>query len=254
MHNSGLVLSAALVAFLCLQSTAHTQVAFEVASIKPNDDPSIGSGATFRLLPDGGISAQHFPARSLITIAFSLQQWQLIHAPGWAQTAYYDVQARPAQKMAREDTFRMLQTLLVERFGLRFHREQRSLGGFALVRARPGTLGPSLRPSSLDCTAAAADQRCREGGITSTSFAINGGEMWNLLQVLISHVGAPIEDATGLDGRYDMELRWSEDPAPSNDLPTITTAIEEQLGLKLEPRRVNAEVFVVDRLEQPTPD
>jgi uncharacterized protein (TIGR03435 family) len=78
--------------------------------------------------------------------------------------------------------------------------------------------------------------------------------IWGLIQLVIGRVGAPVSDETQLVGTFDVDLSWSNDVAPTNDLPSIFTALQEQLGLKLEHRRVSAEVFIVDRFEHPTPD
>ena len=100
----------------------------------------------------------------------------------------------------------------------------------------------------------ATTPKCRQGGITVDTLTVFGAPMWNLLQVVIAKVGAPVSDETGLTGTYDMQLRWSNEIAPGDDRPSIYTALQEQLGLRLERRRVTTEVLVVDRLERPTPD
>jgi uncharacterized protein (TIGR03435 family) len=81
-----------------------------------------------------------------------------------------------------------------------------------------------------------------------------GVPIWSVLQLIISEVGAPVSDATQLTGTFDVDLRWSNEVAPSDDLRPISTALQEQLGLKLERRRVPAEVFIIDRVEHPAPD
>ena len=208
-----------------------------------------------RLMPDGGIRVQHLSTRVLITIAYRLQPYQLANAPGWASEAFYDIEAKPAAASTRDQTFAMLQALLVERFGLVFHRESRQVDGFAMVRVSPDRLGPDLRPSDVDCEKAMASMpRCRQGGIGTDAMTAVGAPMWNLLQLVIAKVGAPVSDDTGLAGPYDFELRWSNEVAPSDDRLSIYTALQEQLGLKLERRRVTTEVLVVDRLERPTPN
>lgn len=229
------------------------QVAFDVASIRENT--SLDAGGTMRLLPGGGIRVQNLPARSLVTIAYQLQSFQLVDAPNWARETRYDVEARPAGGATREQTFAMLQALLVERFKLAFHRESRPVDGFALVRVRPNELGPNLRPSSVDCEKAfATTPRCRQGGITSDTMTAVGSPMWSLLQLVISRVGAPVSDETQLTGTFDVELRWSNEVAPAGDQQSIYTALQDQLGLKLERRRVTTEAFVVDRMERPRPN
>jgi uncharacterized protein (TIGR03435 family) len=96
--------------------------------------------------------------------------------------------------------------------------------------------------------------QCRTGGITSTSFKMTGGPMWSLVQVIISHANGPVTDETGLTGKYDIDLTWSDDVAPSGDATSIFTALQEQLGVRLERRRVSADLFVVDHLEKPVAD
>ena len=81
-----------------------------------------------------------------------------------------------------------------------------------------------------------------------------GSPVWSLLQLVIGQVGAPVSDDTHLSGTFDFDIQWSNDMAPTNDLPSIYTALQDQLGLKLEKRRVPAEMFIVDRFEHPTPD
>lgn len=191
----------------------------------------------------------------LITIAYQLQPYQLVNAPGWASETGYNIEARPSAKAPREQTYAMLQTLLVERFRFAFHRERREVDGFALVRVRADRLGPDLKPSDVDCEKAfTATPRCRQGGITMDTMSAVGAPVWNLLQLVIGKVGAPVSDETGLTGTYDFQLKWSNEVAPSDDRQSIYTALQDQLGLKLERRRVTTEVVVVDRLERATPD
>lgn len=229
------------------------QVEFDVASIK--ESKTLASGGTMRLMPGGGILVEHLPARSLITIGYKLQPYQLIGAPDWTRNTYYDINAKPSAASSRAQTFEMIQALLVERFSFRGHREQRMLDGYALVPMKSGELGPALKVSSVDCEKEfATTPRCRQGGITATTMKAAGTPMWSLLQFVISMVNAPVSDETMLTGTYDFELRWSNDVAPADDSPTIFLALQDQLGLKLERRRVQSEVLIVDRLEHPTPD
>jgi len=238
---------------VCVPLSAFAQLAFDVASIKENK--SLSDGGSLQLMPGGGIRASHIPARSLVTIAYSLQGYELVGAPEWTRTTYYDVNARPASTATREQTLAMFRALLVDRFNLTFHREPRQLDGFALVRVRPDALGPNLRRSEIDCDAHFdSSPRCREGGIGNTTMKANGALIWSLQQLLIAHMRAPISDDTGLSGTYDFELRWSNDVSPADDLRPIDVAIQEQLGLKLDRRRVTTDVLVVDRMEHPTPD
>jgi uncharacterized protein (TIGR03435 family) len=229
------------------------QPAFDVTSIKENTAP--GDGGSLRFMPSGGVEARHFPAWNLITFAYQIQRYQLLGAPDWAREAYYDVSAKPAEKSPRDQMYTMMRAVLVDRFQLKFHRENRQLDGFALVRVRRDALGSNVHASQFDCEKNfAATPQCRIGGVTATTFRANGAPVWSLLQVVIGRVNAPVSDDTGLTGTYDIELHWSNDIAPTGDEPTLFTALQEQLGLKLERRRVETDVFVVDRFERPSLD
>ena len=238
---------------LLLAPLVLAQATFDAASIK--ESTSLETGGSLRMMPDGGVRAQNIPARSLITLAYQLQPYQLVNAPGWASEMRFDIEAKPAVAAPREQTYLMLQALLVERFRLTFHRESRDIDGFALVRVRADRLGPELKPSDLNCEKEmATTPKCRQGGITADTMTAFGAPMWNLLQLVIAKAGAPVSDETGLTGTYDLQLRWSNEVAPADDRPSIFTALQEQLGLKLERRRVTTEVMVVDRMERPTPN
>ena len=233
--------------------TLHGQLAFDVASVK--ESTSFETGGSMRLLPDGGVRAGNLALRGLITIAYQLQPYQLVNAPGWASETRYNIEARPAAATSREQSFLMLQALLVERFRFAFHRESRQVDGFALVRVRADRLGPDLRPSDVDCERSfASTPKCGQGRIMTDSMTAVGSPMWSLLQLVIARVGAPVSDETGLTGTYDVTLRWSNELAPTDDRPTIYQALQDQLGLKLERRRVMTDVVIVDRLERATPD
>jgi uncharacterized protein (TIGR03435 family) len=246
-------LLAAVVVLAPVAPPVWAQVAFDVASIK--ESQSLETGGTMRFTPDGGVRVQNLPVRSLLTIAYQLQPYQLVNPPGWASETRYNIEAKPAANVPREQSYAMLQALLVERFRFAFHRERREVDGFALVRVRADRLGPDLKPSELNCEKdMATTPRCRQGGITIDTMTANGAPIWSLLQLVISKAGAPVSDETGLTGTYDIQLRWSNEVAPSDDRLSIYTALQEQLGLRLERRRVTTEVVVVDRLERATPD
>jgi uncharacterized protein (TIGR03435 family) len=182
--GSGLAAALALAAPAVL-----AQVAFDVASVK--ESTSLEAGGSMRFMPDGGVRAQHFPVRGLITVAYQLQPYQLVNAPGWASEIRYNIEAKPAASIPREQSYAMLQALLVERFRLAFHRESRAMDGFALVRVRADRLGPDFKPTELNCEKdMATTPRCRQGGITIDSMTANGAPIWSLLQLVISKVGA----------------------------------------------------------------
>ena len=243
-----------MLASVCLVLDTRAQVTFDVASIKENRDERSPTG--LRRSPDGGLQALRFRARFLITVAYGLQPFQLLGVPAWTNDTYYDINAKPSAGSAtsREQMSDMLQALLADRFKLAFHRESRPTDGFALVPIKAGALGPDLKVSSVDCEQTPAAVPCRQAPGRSNTFVARGTPMWSLIQELVVALNAPVVDETGLSGPYDINLRWSLDAAPTDDVPALPTALQEQLGLKLERRRTTAEFFVVDRFERPSPD
>jgi uncharacterized protein (TIGR03435 family) len=226
-------------------------LAFDVVSIKEN--PRSGTGGSMRTTPDGGVRAQHVTTVALVAAAYGLNRYEMSGAPDWTRDVYYDVDARPPAQTSRAQAFTMVQAMLAERFKLVFHREDRSVDGFALLRGSNDKLGPGLRPSALDCLQArAATQKCREGGITADSMIAYGAPFSSVLNLIIGEVAAPVVDRTGLKGTYDIDLHWSNDLAAANDLPSIFTAVSEQLGLKLQPEKTTASIFVIDHIERPS--
>ena len=183
----------------------------------------------------------------------------------------------------------MVRALIEERFKLKVHREPREIPIYALVRARAdGQLGPELKQSATDCEALRAARR--KGGpppeppkpgerpqcgarVLFGELAAGGQPLLELVSLLSGTVGRSIVDRTGLTGTYDIHLKWTPDQLPGRvagtaasepvrvngvDIdpngPSIFTAIQEQLGLKLESERGTIEALVIDSIERPTPD
>jgi len=248
---------------------------FEVASVKPNKsgDPSAfvqkTVGATFVV--------SYQTLRGLIMFAYGIQGFQLVGAPDWA-TERFDITARaaadipptPFGQMSPEAL--MLRSLLEDRFGLSAHRETRDLPIYALVRARAdGRLGPRLRQTTSDDCAKLREAAGKPGatpaptgspvcgmrpggsGNEITAGAVPMTELARLLNVL---AGRTVVDRTGLTGVWDFDLQWSPPNAPNADpdRPSIFTALQEQLGLRLEAMTGPVEVLVIDRVERPVPD
>ena len=161
----------------------------------------------------------------------------------------------------------MWRNMFAERTKLMGHVEERERSIFALVLARSdGRLGAQLKRSTLDCAPAQpssqpppvpADPQNRRGGAVGRSSIVSGGITMDQLALrLTSLAEAQVYNRTGLDGWYALTLRFTRpaDPSPSDDSPEIFTALQEQLGLKLQPEKTNVPVFVVDHIERPTPN
>jgi uncharacterized protein (TIGR03435 family) len=250
-------------------------LSFEVASVKPNASPG---PASLVADPGGGLRATRTPLRQLIRTAYGLQNDQIVGGPDWLDQERFDIIARARSGAALADLPQRLQSLLADRFGLVAHREQRELSVYALVTTRhDGRLGPALAPNgcTLDLAAppAPGQRRCGEisegfGRLTVTAVPIPV-----MAQYLSPRVNRVVIDRTGLSGTFDAELRWTPENLPPRAAgipasqpvlvngeaidpngPSIFTAIQEQLGLRLDATRAPVEVLVIDRIQRPLPD
>lgn len=250
-------------------ATSDQRARFDAASIKPN--LSKDENMMHRPTP-GRLFYGNVPVSNVVEQAYGMRPDRIVNYPQWAEKERFDVTATynpEQQKQVRP----MLQTLLEERFSLRVHRETREMPVYELVKARgDGQLGPQLRPSAAKC-APGADGRSactldiRSGYIRATGIGWGNGEV---LGLNIGVWDRPIVDRTGLTGSFDYTLEWKPDPAQARstgdaaravaaaatpgERPSIFTALQEQLGLRLQPTRAPLEVLVIDRLERPTPD
>ena len=263
MTLSILVVSTAVVAAQSTSIPTSADVAFEVASVKPNKSGERNSSTSGRA---GGFTATNVTAQELIVYAFRLRQFQLASGPNWLGSDRFDIQARvPAD--AKQDNRAMTRALLRDRFKLVVHTETKQEQVYALVVDRPdGKLGPQLKPSTKDCQASQPGAPSPCGMNTSVSDAM--GTLVGTGQSIEQLVGAlgsfglnrMVIDRTGLMGSFDIELKWRPDnlrsttAAPASDVPSIFAAMQEQLGLRLESQRGPVEFLVVDSIGRPAPD
>ena len=246
------------------QEPAGAPVAFEVAAVRLNTSGQ--RAAQFNDLPGGRFVAVNTTVRMLILDAYRIPDRQLVDAPNWTTTERVDVNARLEREApivrgtAGERQF-ALRSLLAERFKLQVHRETRQSPMYALVMARADRKpGPILKSSSTDCSPDSMRARAdamqagkQPSGICGTRVTDGriqfGGRMTDLARVLSgsAEVGRYVIDQTGLIGGWEFELtRRSDDP----NEPLLITALQEQLGLKLESIQGPLEFLVVDRIER----
>jgi uncharacterized protein (TIGR03435 family) len=259
------------VAALSAQTPAPTAPAFEVASVRRSltADTDVSFGAR-----PGGWAMTNAAIGVLIRAAYPAQTPELIGAPDWVISERYDVTAKAAGNPPRDQITLMLRTLLAERFKLAAHYETVERPVYALMLARgDGQVAPGLVRSNIDCDAVNAARRegrtpegptpangappCAWSAVFRTSATVRFGGL--PLSRLGESVGRPDErviiDRTGLPGNYEFTLHYSPREAPADtDPPSLFTALEEQLGLKLVPDRAPLQVLVIDAVERPTPD
>ncbi len=255
-----------------LATHAAAQKPFEVASIKPND--SVNRPSPLTVSPER-FSWTNATFRQLIQVGYDLRPYQLIGLPAWADTSHFDVVATTGSPVSPQQMYVMLQGLLADRFELAIHRDRRDVPGYALVLARrDGKSGPNIHPSAKDCESAAgkpldsAAAQAEYDGCSPqmglTRLRMEGYRVSFLVEGLKRIFEKPVVDKTGLSGTFDMELSWAPDPTllPAGvpgpgvpaEGPSIFTAVEEQLGLKLVSDRVAVDVLVIDSLSGLKPD
>ena len=246
---------------------------FEVVSVKANRSNS--DPQSMRLLPGGRVTVTNTPLRPIILTAYGLLPQQLVGAPAWIDLERFDIVAQARENLLPSPpggppgaAQLALQRLLAERFNLAVHTDKRELPIYALTVARgDGRLGPRMAPAKVDCAPLMAAYGRGEApmpprsecGISGAPGRVTarGANLTMLARtVLAGAADRMIEDRTGLTGGFDFDLEFTPDPgtaAPTPaDHPSLFTALEEQLGLKLQPRRESVDVVVVDRVERPT--
>jgi uncharacterized protein (TIGR03435 family) len=259
---------------------------FEAASVRPNKSGEQGS--TIRRQPGGRLTATNMPLRALITFAYQLQPFQLVGDPSWIRNENFDIVAKmegdpaPVPPGQGADPLMLaMRTMLADRFKLVVHRETREMDIYALVVARPdGTLGPKLQKTTTDCEALMAARRggpppvapgpdapflCGMRG-TFGKLVANSMPMSVFANTLSQRMQRVVVDRTGLPGAWDFELSFAQEtpggplppgvelPPVDPNAPSLVTAIQEQLGLRLQSTKGPVEVLVVDGIERPTSD
>jgi bla regulator protein blaR1 len=241
--------------------------AFEVATIKPADS---GSGMRIIGFSRIGFTVKNIPLQMLLRVAFGFEDDRILGAPASLTTEQFDIEAKVAEpdlpalgKLTLEERRRMLQPLLEDRFKLKFHYETKVLPVYLLVIAKDGSKMKEFVPPGDPQT----------NGLRLTGrghIEAHGIPMDPLSHQLSQQVGRTVLDRTGLTGKYDFTLDWEPDdpapmpgnaqggqpgaPPPDSGKPSLFTAVQEQLGLKLESQKVPVSVVVIDHIEAPSPN
>jgi uncharacterized protein (TIGR03435 family) len=239
-----------------------SNVAFDVVSIRHS--PKDGGAIYMNLLPSGLYTARNMTVEGLIKDAYGYGL-EFVGAPDWISTARFDISAKTDVAKPATQGRQLFKALLGDRFKLRVHFETRERPIYALVMARSdGRFGPFFRRAQ-DCDPKAPQQALRTGPATGdqlptcgmmfnmTRQAVGNATLAALIQNLPrSTVNRPVLDRTGLTGRFDWDLQWENDQTGASSGVSIFSALQEQLGLKLEPGRGPVEVLVIDHVEMPT--
>jgi uncharacterized protein (TIGR03435 family) len=234
----GFVLSILIAVPCWAQTTTQAPPSFEVASIRI-DGPDHGF-TLFPTFPATRFIADNMSMTLLITAAFDIPDSTITSKPGWFDSTFYSVNAKPEGDAALTyDQYKpLLQQLLKQRFKLAFHHETRGVPGYVLVVAKDG---PKLTPGK-DTSASAY---ILPNGLRGPSLP-----MRSLAAMLARPLGRPVIDKTGIAGNYDISLSYAPAASTDSSLPSIFTAVQEQLGLKLEPQKVPQDFLVIDHIEK----
>jgi uncharacterized protein (TIGR03435 family) len=246
------IASLSLIAITTGGILGQTSPAFEVASVRLNR--TVGGRPSAEVSPGGErFAATNMSLGGLIVIAYGVTPRQVSPLDSITHEKY-DIQGKADHVVARDRMMRMLQSLLEDRFKLRIRREMRELPAYALV---VGKHGPKLRLSNEQLPWTLSRARWNEK--KSGRILFENESMPDFASVLSTLVviGRVVVDRTGLKGNYDFDLTFTPpdpltDPATSPDAPSIFTAVQEQLGLRLEPQRAPIEFLVIEHVERPS--
>jgi len=278
-----LIIGAVMLAFgldAHARQSARAPASFEVVSVKRLASSRPGSMSPM-LMPGGRVVAQNVTARELIRSAYALEDSQVEGGPGWIGADRFDIEARAAATATPDDVRAMLRALMKDRFSLESHIESKETSIFAMIASRSdGKLGAGLRRAGTACAPITPPPgapappppppasglglggfafRCPSAFLPGR-FSIRAIDMRGFATVLWrrANVGRPVTDRTGLTGDFDIDLFYAPygeningAPIPTDGLPSIFTAVQEQLGLRLDSARGPIDVLVIDRLSPP---
>ncbi len=228
-----------IIASVLLAAGAFAQSpAFETATIKPSKDEPGHSGSHTRT---GRIVMSGQTLKSLICKAYRVKDFQVSGGPKWIDGDRFDINAKAEGAADSPELLLMLRTLLADRFQLAFHHEEKIASTYALVVVKSGL---KIKPAADGATSQSNGSR---GKLTA-----QGVTMSKLADILEREMGGPVTDLTGVSGGYDFTLEWSTE-GDANDLQSaLLAALQQQLGLKLEMRKLPVDLLVIDRAEKPS--
>jgi len=217
---------------------------FEAVSIKPND---LGGSHSNSNSSNGRLEAS-MTAKALILMAFQIKSFQVSGGPGWLDENNYTIVATTGEGKSLTNALlgQYLQSLLTDRFHLVYHRETKEHPAYDLLVAKNG---PKLTPHANDREGTSSQGRNGVFHMTGSDLTMAGFSSF-----LAGHLDRPVIDRTGISGRYDVKLDWSSQEGGEATLPSIFSALQEQVGLRLEASKGPVEILVVDSIDPPTPN
>jgi len=217
---------------------------FDVVSLRPN---TTGAGRSSERTNPGHVMAENITPSSMIQQAFGVRASQIEGAPGWIETEKYDLNATTgtAKDLNDVELQAYWESMLATRFRMKYHRATKEIQVYTLTAAKGG---PKLTENTGGGdTSTHLSKSAEHASLTSTHIA-----MPNFAALLGKRLDRTVLDKTGLTGIYDVKLEWSPDLSADTGSASIFTALQDQLGLKLESGKGPVEIIVIDNLEKPT--
>ena len=217
-----------------------TNLQFEVASVKPSEPGA--RGPTFYYPQRDRFQVNDITVKGLIAYAYDVREFQIEGASGWLASDRYDVVAKMDGEPPERQVRAMVQSLLAGRMNLKNHKETRDMSVLILTVAKGGA---KLQKTA---TPGGPTMRGGEGRLTGQNLTMD-----MLASLLANRVERPVLNQTGMPGHFDIHLEWSE-PEGDGTGPSIFTAVQEQLGLRLETGRAPTDMVVIDHVDRPSPN
>jgi uncharacterized protein (TIGR03435 family) len=235
--TKGLFLYFAFASILTAQS-------FDVVSVRPN---TTGAGRSSERTNSGHVMAENITPSSMIQQAFGIRPSQIEGAPGWIETDKYDLNATTGTTKDLNDVELQpyWESLLATRFRMKYHRETKETQIYSLTVAKGGAR--MTENTAGGDTSTHLTNNAQHSSLTSTHIS-----MPNFAGLLAKKLDRTVLDKTALTGAYDLKLEWSPDLSTDTGSASIFTALQDQLGLKLESGKGPVEIIVIDNLEKPT--
>jgi len=252
-------------------ATTVTLPIYDIVSIKPNKSNNPNIRISFN---DDSFEATNAPLKVILQIAYGIRQDLISGAPEWAGSDRFDIKAKvldpntaQLKKLSKEQRAAMLLPLLTDRFQLKAHKETKELPVYDLVQSKGGSklkeVAPEPPPAPDDPDAPKPKGRGNmmwHGDGHTVQLTATTVQIESLTNVLAQELKRSVIDKTGLTAKYDISLKFAPEDAPPQDTagddaaPSIFTAMQEQLGLKLQPSKGPVETLVVDNVELPSED
>lgn len=266
--SKGLVALIAVASALLAQPRTPRPVfdAFEVATVKPvrTDDPK--AGLYIRMQSAHRFEVRNYTVNGLVAAAYDLNPRAISGGPKWSASDRYDIIAlTPSdQRPTYDEQMAMLRKLLAERFNLAFHREKKEFSIYELAVAKGGLkITESTAPFDEASNVTSTLYPASSGGVDHALLPAHNVTMREFASVLQRAIlDRPVVDKTGLSGRYDFNLEWTPDEsqfgghlppgAPDSDRSGFFTAVQQQLGLRIQASRGSLDVLVIDRVDRPS--